>query len=61
MGIDCTRYHPCPTCRAILQAIHRFAVFACDGMTLDDAMADALRGNPGADAENVWCAVTGRW
>jgi hypothetical protein len=60
MGTDCTRYHHCPTCRAILHAIYRYAMFACYGMTLDDAIAVALRWNPGADAEKVRQAVTGR-
>ena len=59
MSDECTRYEPCPTCRAILQAIYRYAIFACFGVTLDEAVATALCWNPGADAETVRWAVTG--
>ena len=60
MRSECTRFDPCPTCQAILQAIYRYAIFACFGVTLEEAIATALRWNPDADAETVRWAVTGR-
>ncbi|MHB0938580.1 MAG: hypothetical protein ACYDCO_17135 [Armatimonadota bacterium] len=57
MSDECTRYAPCPTCRAILQAIYRYAIFRRSGVTLEEAVATSLSRNPGADAETVRWAV----
>lgn len=60
MSDECTRYAPCPTCRAIFEAIHRYAIFGRFGVTLEEAVATALSLNPGADAVTVrWAVMAG--